>query len=394
MLAQASEVVPTDANSVIEPKLDGWRCIYAERKLWSRSGAPITQVPYIVEALMDSPEGTTLDGELILLDAPPGEHFTRTSSILKRNAEHQPTDTEPRLHYVIFDLLHCEENDLLTATLKERRLFLKLVGKLVDDSLVHVIPERAADEGAEEFYERCCEEGYEGVVAKRLDSLYVPGARNAGWTKIKPELEMDVEVTGTYPADPTSKYHGKAVGGITFRTPEGYEGRAAGMDNALREALFHDASEYTGRVAVVAYQSVGEGGALRFPRFKRFRDPADKSVADLNASPTATIFVRRAAEAEDRARQLEEQNAELRRRLEGAVKGVGATNGTSGRKRASSGPKTRNYNAMTAAKLQAAIEELEGGYGVSTDKARATEANGGWTVARHLQEAKKVRASR
>src|SRR5439155_651093 len=40
------------------------------------------------------------------------------------------------------------------------------------------------------------EQGLEGIVAKRLDSVYVPGARSPAWVKIKAFRSMDCVIGG------------------------------------------------------------------------------------------------------------------------------------------------------------------------------------------------------
>ena len=52
-------------------------------------------------------------------------------------------------------------------------------------------------EEAEDFYRRALEAGHEGVVAKRLDSVYHPGVRGREWLKVKGTLDaLDLVIVG------------------------------------------------------------------------------------------------------------------------------------------------------------------------------------------------------
>jgi len=44
-------------------------------------------------------------------------------------------------------------------------------------------------EEAESFLKEAIDGGHEGLVAKKLDSVYTPGIRGKCWLKIKPVLE-------------------------------------------------------------------------------------------------------------------------------------------------------------------------------------------------------------
>jgi DNA ligase-1 len=46
------------------------------------------------------------------------------------------------------------------------------------------------------LYQAALEAGHEGIVAKRLTSVYLPGKRSAAWRKIKPRMRdgMDTVV--------------------------------------------------------------------------------------------------------------------------------------------------------------------------------------------------------
>jgi DNA ligase-1 len=49
-------------------------------------------------------------------------------------------------------------------------------------------------EKAKQFIEQAIQEGHEGLMAKRLDSLYSPGSRGKNWYKLKPVETLDVVI--------------------------------------------------------------------------------------------------------------------------------------------------------------------------------------------------------
>jgi DNA ligase-1 len=55
-----------------------------------------------------------------------------------------------------------------------------------------VVPSTLAE--ADQFYARAIADGYEGIVAKALTSLYMPGARGRGWVKIKAARTLDLVI--------------------------------------------------------------------------------------------------------------------------------------------------------------------------------------------------------
>lgn len=297
MFAAKSHKVPTGPNWLMEPKYDGWRVIASTSdgvRLETRTGNAITQIPYIAEALAERlPRDTIIDGEVVALRH--DRQWNRTQEILSTTRggyQHRPTTEDPPLTYVVFDALQIDGEDIRRLPLVERKArLIELMPPLFepDDVLLHSPVQPASEEGLDGLVA----EGFEGVVAKELYSVYVCGGRRHGWVKIKPEEEIEAICTGTYPAEPGSKYaplvDGKprpwAVGGICFRVehPDGrvYEGRAAGMADRLRSELHDHPERFTGLVVELIHWGVQDSGALRHPNFRRFRSPADKAAPTL-----------------------------------------------------------------------------------------------------------------
>jgi ATP-dependent DNA ligase len=317
------EELPVGPDWVIERKHDGWRTlahiIDGQRGLFTRTGNPITQVPYILARLGELvPSGTILDGELVNLAG--GPELDRTRSILKRTRngfQHKPSAQDPPLSFAVFDILALGGDDLRGRELAERKRALsKLLGALPADDMITLIEHQPASETA---LEEILAAGYEGVVVKHLRSTYLCGVEGGGaWFKIKRELEAEAVLTGFYPADPDSKYarngNGEAkpwaVGGLCFTVthPDGREvdGRAAGMDDTLRREMHEHPERFIGLVVEIAHRGIEASGALRNPVFKRLRDteekPRRKPATTRNTAKPASS--KRAAAAAGKGRAL------------------------------------------------------------------------------------------
>jgi bifunctional non-homologous end joining protein LigD len=111
MLCTSVDAPPDDPKYVAERKLDGWRAIAGidgDGKAWleTRTGARITQVPYITALLGNLAPNTVLDGEIVDLSG--GREWNRVQSILGSDAVHEPGGARhggDALTYVVFDVL-------------------------------------------------------------------------------------------------------------------------------------------------------------------------------------------------------------------------------------------------------------------------------------------------
>ncbi|MGA2162931.1 MAG: hypothetical protein ABSH36_00500 [Solirubrobacteraceae bacterium] len=294
MLAKPMTRIPEGPGWWAEPKFDGWRALAGSLNgvvMWTRALNYVTQVPYIADAIAASfPPGTILDGEIV--DLASERQWNRTQSILgttKGAFQHHPTAEDPPLTYVLFDLLCLGGSDIRSRPLKDRRALLEEhccgLERATGGRLLLIPVHPPSDAGLRALVEY----GFEGVVVKRIDSPYQSGARRGAWGKIKPYAEIEAICTGVYPAEQGSKYApivaGKpqpwAVGGIRFRVQHEdgriYNGRAAGMTDALRHELHTHPERFIGRLVELAHWGINDTGALRHPNVKRFRSNRDKA---------------------------------------------------------------------------------------------------------------------
>lgn len=300
MLAKPAARVPAGAQWWMEPKYDGWRILSGILDgivMCTRTGNRVTQVPYIEQALLEHfPRGTILDGEIV--DLATARQWNRTQSILSKTRghyRHRPSDNDPVLTYVLFDVLQAQETDVRGRPLSDRRAILEELCAGINGGPVTLIPtQEPSDEGMQALVDL----GFEGVVCKRRDSIYRCGARNGGWLKVKPTETVDAEFIGIYEPEPDSKYaplvegHPQpwAAGGVRFRVrhEDGREceGRAAGMNDQLRRELWERPGDFHGCIVELVHWGVQDSGALRFPQVRRLRSNRDKVPTPI---PTPAI---------------------------------------------------------------------------------------------------------
>jgi bifunctional non-homologous end joining protein LigD len=206
-LALLSRAAPFSALGwLYELKYDGWRILVAKdgerATLRLRSGRDATATfPEIVKATATLPvRRALLDGELVIFARDGRSDF----DALRRRAlpRGEGRASEPATA-CLFDLLALDDHDCRQLALTERKRILKDV--LTDHhQLVYVDHIEARGEqlltGARNL-------GLEGIVAKRINSAYVPG-RTRAWLKFKIEDSRDFVVIGA--AEPSE---------ATFRRP-------------------------------------------------------------------------------------------------------------------------------------------------------------------------------
>jgi bifunctional non-homologous end joining protein LigD len=156
----------TGAEWVFERKFDGIRLIAFRKgsqvRLLSRNQLP-QELPAVADAIR------ALPGRNLILD---GEMTWRSST--------------PSFH--VFDVLWLDDEDLRSLPLEQRREILERLPLRRPLQCVERLD-------AERPWERACAEGWEGVIAKRLGSVYEP-RRSRAWLKMKCELTAQFVVGG------------------------------------------------------------------------------------------------------------------------------------------------------------------------------------------------------
>jgi bifunctional non-homologous end joining protein LigD len=167
---------PTDAGWLHEVKHDAYRIVARKQgesvSLWSRYGADFTdRLPRIAEAIGKLPaERALIDGEAVAFRRDGRSDF----GALRTKAG------GAQACLVAFDLLGLDAEDVRQRPLEERRDKLSGLVRGVNGVL---FSEAIETEGAVVFA-HACKLGLEGIVSKRVGSLYRSGASRS-WLKSK-----------------------------------------------------------------------------------------------------------------------------------------------------------------------------------------------------------------
>jgi bifunctional non-homologous end joining protein LigD len=189
MLATLAQEIPRGAGWVFEVKWDGYRAIAdlagSDATLTSRNGNDLTarfqNVAKELAKAVKTPD-CVLDGEVCALDDAGRSSFS---------AMQQGNAGTPIVYYV-FDVLEVEGEPLIDLPLVERR---KRLEQLLDKRNRTIRLSEAFDDG-EALLAAAKQQQLEGVIAKRLDSRYLPGRRARDWLKIKTHQEQEFVVAG------------------------------------------------------------------------------------------------------------------------------------------------------------------------------------------------------
>ena len=185
--------VPEGPQWSYEFKLDGYRLeamkSVGKITLYSRRQNVLnTQFPYIAVALKGLPVETVIDGELVALASDGRPNF---------NLLQNYRSGESHIIYYAFDVMTLKGRDLTQLPLSERREVLSSILP----SNEHLGISIAVQKTAQEMIALVREQGIEGIVAKRTDSIYQPGKRNGSWTKHRISLGQEFVIGGYVPSN-------------------------------------------------------------------------------------------------------------------------------------------------------------------------------------------------
>ncbi|MEO8577001.1 MAG: DNA ligase D [Gemmatimonadales bacterium] len=204
MYASVGTSIPKDGWT-FEPKYDGIRVLAFvtddEVQLVTRNGKDKSeQFPEVVDALLDiaarRKKPFVLDGEIVaLIDGMPGRFqelqsrmHVKEPHLIERHRAASPSAL------ILFDVLLAGNDVLVKEPWAKRRA--RLV-KEIEKETGDVIRITESIEGNGEKMMGVAEKrGWEGIIAKRVESIYEPGVRSRAWIKLKIEFRQEFVVGG------------------------------------------------------------------------------------------------------------------------------------------------------------------------------------------------------
>lgn len=284
------------AEWAFEGKWDGYRlileCDHGRLRALARSGRDVTAEFPALERLARelADHRVVLDGEVVVLDSKGLPSF----SLLQHRTAGAATE------FWAFDLLYLDGKSLLRTKYRDRRRLLDVLGGGAESMTV---PGQLNGNGVEALAHSKAQ-GWEGVIAKRLDSTYDPG-RTQSWIKAKNWSSQEVVIGGWrkgrggrssgigallmgIPDDSGLRYAGRVGTGFTEKELSSLKAqlkplhRAESPFSAPLSAVEAKDVQFVEPVLVaeVRYGERTPGGILKHSSWRGMR--TDKSVADLN----------------------------------------------------------------------------------------------------------------
>lgn len=288
-----------------EIKWDGYRtvayCKGDKIELRSRNNKSFNDKFYpVVDALKALDMNAVLDGEVIVS----GENGISNFG----NLQNWRSEADGELKFYVFDILWLEGRSLMELPLTERREILR---RNLPASDTVYLSENFEASGTE-FFATAAKMGLEGIMAKKDDSTYTPGARSKEWLKIKTNKRQEVVIGGFTKNDDTSKLFSALLVGVYDGKRLNYVGKIGTgfSDKTQREMmkeftpLITDAIPFAEKpdfnkpsrfqpnpphatatwlkpklVCEVSFTEITSDGVMRHPSFEGMR--IDKSAKDV-----------------------------------------------------------------------------------------------------------------
>jgi bifunctional non-homologous end joining protein LigD len=310
MLATAGELPKDDDAFAYEIKWDGVRAVSyihdGRMHVESRNLNDITGRYPEIHPLVDALEGraAVLDGEVVAFDEagkPSFGHLQRRMHLANEIEVRQRMGEVP-IAYVLFDIIWVDGRSTMALPYVERR---ELLQELIPGpgACWQVSTPHFGDGAA--LLAAARQQGLEGIVAKRANSVYEPGKRSRNWLKIKIQKTQEFVIGGWVPGEGNRTGHlGALLLGYYDDTGLRFAGKVGTGFNEktlrwFKEAfvpLARDTSPFVDKVpwklaryvepkliAEVEFTEWSHLNTLRHPSFKGLRD--DKDPTDVGRNP-------------------------------------------------------------------------------------------------------------
>ncbi|MEP6727626.1 MAG: DNA ligase D [Bacteroidota bacterium] len=303
---------PFDAEDwLYEVKWDGYRAVAHLNKgkveLKSRNNKSFNEKFYpVYEALKELKLDVVLDGEIIVSSDEGVSNFGEL--------QNWRSEADGRLIYYVFDVLWLNGYSLLDLPLLERRE--KLLALIPDNETIRV--SQTFNSTGTEFFKVASSMKLEGIMAKKADSIYEPGARTKDWLKIKVARRHEVVIGGYTRNEGSAKKFSSLLVGLFEKGILNYTGKiGTGFSDELQDELIKRFKPLVRKTAPfdtepdinkpsrfrpnppkakatwlkpqlvceVSYAEITSDGVMRHPSFEGMRE--DKKATDVKTEKAA-----------------------------------------------------------------------------------------------------------
>jgi bifunctional non-homologous end joining protein LigD len=314
MLATLVDKPIEDAGWIYEVKWDGYRTIaYIDNgkvALRSRNNKSFDEKYYpLYEAIKNWKVRAVVDGEIIVTNEKGISNFG--------DLQNWRSEADGPLSFYAFDLLWLNGQNLMELPLTERRQRLRAIIPAKSD---HIFMSENFEASGEEFLEAANKMGLEGIIAKKSDSLYVPGTRSRYWLKIKTQQRQEAIICGYTRNENTTRQFSALLLGLYEDGVLRYIGPVGtGFSDRLQTEIlkklkplitkkcpFKEVPEYNKPsrfrpnppkatvtwvkpqvVAEISFQEITKDGAIRHPSFEGLRE--DKKASEVVREKTKKV---------------------------------------------------------------------------------------------------------
>ncbi|MFE1206183.1 ATP-dependent DNA ligase [Streptomyces sp. NPDC058762] len=240
MLTAAAPGPDLPPRCAAEPKWDGFRALMSWDAsglvLRSRQGTDLLPAfPEVRVGAAQMPDATALDGEIVVWEGGRLAFERLQQRLQRRGAGAASLAAQLPCHFVAFDLLRLSGTDTTGWSYQWRRDALE--GLFSEHRLTApwaLCPSTTDPDTVREWLSTWTAVGLEGLVFKRLDSVYQPSARG-GWRKYKVRVTEDA-VVGAY-AGPAAAPRTLLLGRYDAQGRLRYVGRSTTLPQASGRAV-------------------------------------------------------------------------------------------------------------------------------------------------------------
>jgi DNA ligase-1 len=323
--AAAQDMAEAPRQWQAEWKWDGIRAqlIYRAEQvfIWSRGEDLIThQFPEFAAALRAIPEGSVLDGEIVCWDGDRPLDFNYLQKRLGRKQVGKKVMADSPVHFIAYDLLEHNGQDIRELPLRSRRqALIDLIDSHPSELISYAEPlPFETFEDLQTWRSQSRQYGAEGLMIKALDSPYLVGRKRGYWWKHKVD-PMTLDAVLLYAQAGTGK-RANLFTDYTFALWQGdalvpFTKAYSGLDNAeinrLDKWIRRHTLEKFGpvrslepiHVFEIGFEGIAEskrhksGIAVRFPRILRWRE--DKPAAEADTLENAMVLLETKSSTDD-----------------------------------------------------------------------------------------------